>query len=122
MNREELLAFLDEGLGICGCSDGDMATEFLFDLLEAGEMHDAGLHAEAAELLSDMLPEDDCFARNLPVYWLTAAGLTEHGYSLMTYGLSELGEAVLEALRTYGSGEELWEQEHAPVAANRTLN
>jgi hypothetical protein len=121
MTHDELIEFLREGLGICGCSNDDQAVGFVFDLLEAGEMRDAGLNDEANETLADMIPEGDCLERNLPIYWITAAGLTEHGFSLETYGLSELGDVVLEALRTHGTGEELWENA-APDLRDRTLN
>ncbi len=129
MTRDELIEFLSQGLGLCGCSDADGAVEFVFDLLEAGEMRDAGLTAEADATLDDMLPEGDCIERNLPIYWITAAGLTEHGFSLETYGLSELGDVVLDALRTHGTGEDLWvsaaagaSEMTAAVAADRSLN
>lgn len=114
MTRDLLLEFLSECLGLCGCSDNDGAVRFLFDLLEAGEMRDAGLNEEADETLSDMLPDGDVIQRNLPIYWITAAGLTEHGYSLDHYGLSELGNQVLEALRTHGTGDELWVSDVQP--------
>jgi hypothetical protein len=122
MTHDELLEFLREGLGICGCSEGDQVVEFVFDLLEAGEMRDAGLNEEADATLADMMPEGDCIERNLPIYWITAAGLVNHGGSLESYGLSDVGEIVLEALRTYGTGEELWSVGAPPAAGDRTLN
>lgn len=123
MTHDELLEFLNQGLGICGCSDDDQAVRFLLDLLEVGEMRDDGHDEEATATLEDMLPEGDCIERNLPIYWITAAGLTEHGYSLETYGLSDLGAVVLEALREHGSGEELWVTAAPPPnLADRSLN
>lgn len=108
MTRDELIEILSEGLGICGCSDNDGAVAFLKDLLEAGEMRDQGHEAEAEALLDSLLTEGDCLERNMPIYWMTAGGLIEHGWSLETYGLSEIGDAVLGALRDYGTGDDLW--------------
>jgi len=116
MTREELLIFLSDNLGLCGCSDGDRVVEFLRELLEAGEMRDDGHDAEASALLDSIMPEGDCLERNLPVYWITAAGLTEHGMSLDSYGLSELGDLLLSALREHGTGDELWVSDMAPFS------
>lgn len=108
MTQDELLDYLHRGLGICGCSDNDQVVRFLVDLLEAGEMRSAGKNDEANALLDEMLPAGDCLERNLPVYWLTAGGLVEHGATLDTYTLSEVGEIVLEALREYANDDGLW--------------
>lgn len=117
MTREELVEFLHEHLGICGCSDNDHAPAFLKDLLEVGEMRDQGHEAEAQALLDSMLKQGDCISRNLPIYWITAAGLIEHGWSMDTYGLSDIGEAVLGALRDYGTGDSLFMSEQEPTKA-----
>ncbi len=122
MNREQLVEFLQEGLGLCGCSDSDRAVAFLLDLLEAGEMRDAGLHEEASATLDDMFPPGDKLARNLPIYWITAAGLTEHGYTLDQYGLSDLGNAVLEALREHGTDDDIWSELPVHETSARTWN
>jgi len=115
MNREELIEFLHRGLGICGCSENDDVVEFVRDLLEAGEMRDNGMHEEANATLDDMMPDGDCLERNLPIYWITAAGLTEHGYTMSEYGLSELGALVLAAIRDHGTGDELYQAPPEPM-------
>lgn len=109
MTRAELTHWLVEHAGLCGCSNEDHVVAFLRDLLEAGELRDFGKQAEADAVLEEMLPEGDCLERNLPMYWLGAIGLTTHGDALDEYGLSELGDDVLSALRRYGTGDELWE-------------
>lgn len=108
MTRDELVEFLVEQLGICGCSDADGVVTFLRDLLEAGEMRDEGHEAEADALIDTLLPAGDCLERNLPVYWIMSAGLIEHGFSLPAFGLSEVGDLVLGALRDHGTGDALW--------------
>jgi len=115
MTRHQLISYLSEVLGLCGCSDNDQSVRFLFDLLEAGEMRGAGMTAESDATIDDILPEGDCLERNLPVYWMTAGGLIEHGYTLTSYTLSEIGVRVLEALRTYGTGDDLWADDAPPV-------
>lgn len=120
MTREDLLEFLNTSLGICGCSDKDDAVGFLRDLLEAGEMRDNGMNEEANATLNDMMPDGDCLERNLPIYWITAAGLTEHGYTISEYGLSDLGNLVLESIRQHGaSDDELFE---APATDKGMMN
>lgn len=116
MTKDELLEFLSEQLGLCGCSDSDHAVSFLRELLEAGEMRDQGHEAESDAVLDSLLPEGDCLERNLPVYWLTSAGLIEHGFTLPAYGLSEIGDLVLGALREFGTGDDLWVSDDAPPA------
>lgn len=108
MTRDELVEFLSEALGICGCSDTDDAVGFLKDLLEAGEMRGLGHEAEANAVLDNMMPGGDCLERNLPIYWINSAGLTEHGYTLSEYVLSDVGNAVLAAIREHGEQDALW--------------
>jgi hypothetical protein len=109
VTKEQLRDFLVEKLGICGCSEWDGALDRLVDLLDTGEMRQAGMHEEADAVLDDFLPDGDVFGRNLAVYWLTAAGLIEHGSRLDAYELSALGAEVLEALREHGTSADLWE-------------
>lgn len=109
MTKSELIRFLVGSAGICGCSDDDRAVPFLLDLLESGEMRDCGLNEESDETLNSILPEGDILERSLPIYWLAAMGVSTHGDRLDSFGLSELGDEVLEALRTYGTGDELWD-------------
>jgi hypothetical protein len=121
MTREELIEFLNEALGICGCSDADGAVGFLKDLLEAGEMRDQGHTTESEAVLAEMMPQGDCLERNLPIYWINSAGLTEHGYSLDQFGLSELGDLVLASIRAYGTDDELWNEMAAPAPENKGM-
>ncbi len=106
MNRDELIDFLGERLGICGCSDSDGAVIFLRELLEVGSMRGDGHKDEADAVIGDLLPEGDCLERNLPIYWLNAAGLLEHGWEMNTYTLTEEGLEVLAALREASEGDE----------------
>lgn len=74
-------------------------------------MNDAGLFAEAAETLDDTLGTNDDIGRDLPLYWLHSTGLAAHFGALDDYGLTTLGDAVLEGLREYGA-EGVWTGEN----------
>jgi hypothetical protein len=128
LDRTELISFLVHEAGVCGCAPNDSVVPFLLDLLEVADMRMCGLYAESTALLNDMLPDDECWVRSIPLYWIASIGLTEHGdRGLDDYTLTPLGEDVLEALREYGTDDSLWDRETPPMVQDsggpdRSLN
>jgi hypothetical protein len=108
LDRDELVTFLVNQAGICDCFPSGPSVELMRDLLDVGEMRQLGFHREADECFEDIMRHASELNRSVPIYWLRSIGLIEHNETLLDYDLTDLGDDVLQALRAYGTGEELW--------------
>ena len=94
MTREELRIFLDQFY--CGCGNPRLASESLFSLLRRYERG----HDDNSKIVAN-----DEGVMYLTLYWMTHFGLIDHGGSVNSSWLTELGTNVLHALAREASDE-----------------